>query len=88
MVRRLKNDEARGGGPGSRNETTRRNTTASVPLWAVIAVKSTGSTVVFNTFNDRLEAERVAQQLLAVRCYARVERARRNDTPGRQRRAS
>lgn len=56
--------------------------------YAVLAVKESGAVVVFNTYADELEAVRVAQQLLHVRCYARVEPARRGDVPGRQRRGS
>ncbi|MCC7328169.1 MAG: hypothetical protein IT521_15345 [Burkholderiales bacterium] len=80
-----KRREPLAGGSTAQNGTVQRNTTASSLRWAVLAIKSSGARIVFNTYADEIEAYRVAHQLLRVNCYARVELARRGDMPGRQR---
>lgn len=57
-----------------------------VHLWAVLTTKSSGANVVFNTYAERIEAQRVVEQLRQVGCLARVELAREADEPGRERR--
>jgi hypothetical protein len=57
-------------------EGPRPQSRAPIPQWQVRTQKSTGTVVIFQTYNTLLEATQVARRLRGVGCQAEVVEVR------------